>query len=88
MQHVGCQAALGSPILTGDGVLMGAGATFGCAVLEQKQLLERAPAQKARRERKLQGNTISSQLYTAQAFAGHWYCSGVEIRVASWPFKA
>jgi hypothetical protein len=44
----------------GDHVLMGAGATFGCAVLEQEQLLERAPAQKARRERKQQGNTIFS----------------------------
>ncbi|KAL0045663.1 hypothetical protein WJX82_001000 [Trebouxia sp. C0006] len=29
-------------------------ATFGCAVLEQEQLLERAPAQKARHERKQQ----------------------------------
>ncbi len=78
----------GDHVLTRDRILMGAGATFGCVVLGQEQLLERAPRDKARRERKQQGNTVSSQLYTAQAFAGHWYCSGVEIRVASWPFKA
>ncbi len=60
MQHVACQAALGCALLTGDHALMGAGATFGCAVLEQEQLLERAPRQKARRERKQQGNTIFS----------------------------
>ncbi len=45
---------------TRDHALMGAGATFGCAVLEQEQLLERAPREKARRERKQQGNTIFS----------------------------
>ncbi len=41
---------------TGDDVLIGAGATFGGAVLEQEQLLERGPRDKARCERKQQGN--------------------------------
>ena len=41
---------------TGDDVLIGAGATFGCAVLEQEQLLERGPRAKARCERKQRGN--------------------------------
>ena len=60
MRRVACQAAVACPLPIGDHVLMGAGATFGCAVLEQEQLLERAPREKARRERRQQGDTFFS----------------------------
>ena len=58
MRSVACQAAVACPLPIGDHVLMGAGATFGCVVLEQEQLLERAPREKAHRERKQQGNKV------------------------------
>ena len=43
MRHVACQAAPGCPLLTGDPVLMGAGATFGCAVLGARTAAGKIP---------------------------------------------
>jgi len=55
-----CLFAVACPLPSGDHVLIGAGATFGCAVLEQEQLLERVPREKAWRERKQQGTAVFS----------------------------
>ena len=55
-----CVFAVACPLPIRDPVLIVAGATFGWAVLEQQQLLERAPKEKARRERKQQGSTVFS----------------------------
>ena len=56
-----CLFAVACPLPTGDHVLIGAGATFGCAVLEQEQLLERVPREKAWRERKHEENVKAAE---------------------------